>query len=207
MKLELLVLAAVAACSGGSAPEGPKQAPARARRDAGAPGITKITGFDPASGMHLDDDTPHSPQPAVVHPAHAGHPIDVTLRSTPPGAQVMVDGTPVGSSPTFWSGQADGSPHEFTFMLPGHAVARYRFVPVTSGVIHARLEPVTEEPDAGVDDDGTTGAPVPAAGAVLVNPPPAPVAKPDAPAVAPPPTVVSPDAAPTPAPPGLGPQP
>ncbi len=205
MKLELLVLAAAAACSSGSAPEAAKKVPPRPPHDAGLPGITKISGFDPSSGMHLDDDTPHPPQPAVVQPAHAGHPIDITLRSTPSGAQVMVDGTPVGTAPTFWSGTADGSPHEFTFMLAGHAVARYRFVPVTSGVIHARLEPVTEEPDAGVDDDGTAGA-VPGAGAVLVNPPPAPVAKPDAPAVAPPPTVVSPDATSAPAG-GMGPQP
>ena len=203
MRLELVIL--IAACGSGSAPESHKK-PAPAPHEPAQPGITKISGFDPSTGMHLDDDTPgsHQPQPATVQPVHPGHPIDVTLRSTPPGAQVMVDGALVGNSPTFWSGTADGSPHEFTFVLPGHAVARYRFVPVTSGVIHARLEPVTDEPDAGVDEaEEPTGAPVPGAGAVLVNPPPAPVAKPDAPAIAPPPTVVSPDAAPT----GMGPQP
>jgi hypothetical protein len=206
MRLELLILAVATACSSGSAPA--KQQPAAAPRDAGRHGITKISGFDPSTNMHLDDDPnapPPAPQPAVVQPTHAGHAIDITLRSTPPGAQVMVDGTNMGVAPTFWSGQADGSPHEFTFVLAGHAVARYRFVPVTSGVIHARLEAVTDEPDAGVDDDGANGAPVPGAGAVLVNPPPAPVARPDAPAIAPPPTVLSPDAAPAAT--GIGPQP
>lgn len=121
-----------------------------------------------------------------VHVAPAGNasrarPIEVTLRSTPPGATAAVDGTIVGTTPAYWGGDADGREHEFTFDLKGFALARYRFVPVTSGVIHARLEPIAEETDAGVSPE--TAAP--GTGAVLVNPPP---------------TAVVPDAAPAPQP-------
>ena len=79
-----------------------------------------------------------------------GHPIDVILRSTPQRAEAAVDGVPLGPTPAYWNGIADGHEHEFTFVLPGHAVARYRFVPITSGVIHARLEPISDDQaDAG----------------------------------------------------------
>ena len=147
-----------------------------------APGVTTISGFDPSSGMHLDDDGHRSDvlQPATVAPAHAGKPVDITLRSSPSGAEASVDGRVVGTTPTFSSVMADGAAHEFTFVLPHHTVARYRFVPITSGVIHARLEPVPDEPPPqGDDDDAPETAPEPAAGSVLVDPPPAPV-RPDA---------------------------
>ena len=143
---------------------------------------------------------PANPNPRAVHP------IAVTLRSTPPGATAAVDGTPVGPTPAYWGGDADGHEHEFTFELRGYALARYRFVPVTSGVVHARLDPIAEETDAGVSPETA----VPAAGAMLVNPPPAvPV---DA-SVSPPPPIVPPDAAPAadaataPLMPPMGPQP
>jgi len=100
-----------------------------------------------------------------------GRAIDITLRSTPSGALAAVDGTPIGYTPTFWPGESDGREHEFTFVLPGHAVGRYRFVPVTSGVVHARLEPITEEADAGVALE-----PVPSAGPERAPPPPPPPA-------------------------------
>lgn len=113
-------------------------------------------------------------QPEPMHVAPAGNPsrpsrpIGVTLRSSPPGATAAVDGTIVGTTPTYWGGDADGHEHEFTFDLKGFALARYRFVPVTSGVVHARLDPIAEETDAGV----STESAAPGAGAVLVNPPP-----------------------------------
>jgi hypothetical protein len=147
---------------------------------------------------------------APVVPVRNARPIEVTLRSTPSGATAAVDGTIVGTTPAYWGGAADGREHEFTFDLRGFALARYRFVPTTSGVIHARLDPIMEETDAGVSPE--TAAP--GAGAVLVNPPPAPIVPDAAPApvpvlvpdaaLAPPPQVVEPDAA-TAAP--LGPQP
>lgn len=78
-----------------------------------------------------------------------GRPIEITLRSTPPGAQVAVDGVPYGETPQVWSGET-GAEHEFTFTLARHEMARYRFVPVATGVLHARLAPLAEETDAGV---------------------------------------------------------
>ncbi|CAN5716457.1 hypothetical protein BH11MYX1_BH11MYX1_22900 [soil metagenome] len=83
-------------------------------------------------------------------PNRPGRPIDVILRSSPPAAEASVDGVAVGPTPAYWSGMADGREHEFVFVLPGHAVARYRFVPITSGVIHARLEAIIEDVDAAV---------------------------------------------------------
>lgn len=102
----------------------------------------------PVTGSHLDDD--YVPR----HGAAAGgrreaRPIDVVLRSTPGGAQAAVDGLVIGPTPAYWNGNADGREHEFTFVLPGHAIARYRFVPITSGTVHARLIPVSEDVNAG----------------------------------------------------------
>lgn len=128
--------------SSNSAAKPPPDPPAIARDAA-------ITVEPPA--VHVEDDvartTPAAPAATQNRP---GHPIDITLRSTPPGAQIAVDGAVIGTTPAFWSGMADGREHEFVFTLRGHAIARYRFVPVTSGVIHPRLEPIAEEPDAGV---------------------------------------------------------
>jgi len=150
--MKLLVVVLVTACTG--KPESqPAPRPDVVVADAGVDGITTIGTYDPASGMHLDDDQPGRPP---AHPAapRASHPIDVTLRSTPTNARAAVDGVPIGNTPTYWPGEANGREHEFTFVLPGYAVARYRFVPITSGVIHAHLDPVTDEPsDAGVSPD------------------------------------------------------
>jgi hypothetical protein len=79
-------------------------------------------------------------------------PIDVMLKSEPRGALAAVDGRPIGTTPTFWAGESDGFEHEFTFSLAGHAFARYRFVPITSGVLHVTLQPVATEPvDGGLE--------------------------------------------------------
>lgn len=187
-----MLLVLIAACSHKSEPVAKSEPPKPA-----SPAVADHGALEPV------DDTPRT-APASPSP-RAAHPIAVTLRSTPPGATAAVDGTPVGPTPAFWSGDADGHEHEFTFELRGYALARYRFVPVTSGVVHARLDPIAEEADAGISPETA----VPAAGAILVNPPPAVPA--DA-YVAPPPPIVPPaDAAPVPidaapAPP-MGPQP
>ena len=191
-------IALVAACSSQGEPQPASKPAPHVKMDAGIPGITTIQGFDPASGMHLDEGGERrTVTPAA--PARTPRAIDVTLRSTPPGALVSVDGAVVGYTPTYWPGQADGREHTFVFALSGYAVAQYRFVPVTSGVIHVRLERVAEEPGTG-SGEAPEGTPVPGAGSALVNPPPAPV-------VPPPPTVVAPaDAAEAPGT-GPGPQP
>jgi hypothetical protein len=190
VRLLAATVIALVACSGGKTDPPPRPPPpVPIVKHTPPAGVTTITGFDPLSGMHLDDDghRTDTPQPAVVQPAHAGHPVDITLRSSPSGAEVAVDGRNVGATPTFSTVIADGSEHEFTFVLPHHTVARYRFVPVTSGVLHARLEPVIDEPPSGAegDDDSPEAAPTPGAGSELVAPPPAPVAKPDAAAPSP----------------------
>lgn len=155
--------------------------PVRVAADAGV--RNPMTGVTiEGSGMHLDDDVGSRTVQPPATGARQGQ-IQITLHSTPSGATAAVDGVPVGTTPTFWSGAADGKPHDFTFTRPGSAMARYRFVPITSGVIHARLDPIGEEVDAGVP-------------AVEVTPPPPP---PVHTAPPPPPTVIAPaDAAPPP---------
>ncbi|HEY3803392.1 MAG TPA: hypothetical protein VGL61_12325 [Kofleriaceae bacterium] len=128
-----------------------------------------------APGHYDDDDAAHH----VSAPPAAGRnsrQIDVTLRSTPPGAQAAVDGIVIGPTPAFWNGVADGHEHEFTFVLPRHAIARYRFVPITSGVIHARLIPVSEDVDAGVPPPEV----VPPSMVPMAPPPDPPLLAPDA---------------------------
>lgn len=170
-----LVCLILAACSDKGA--APPPVPERVHHGRHEPITVAV---DPNAGAHLDDDV-HRGSSETGDPNAArgsGREIDVTLRSSPTGAQAFVDGAPVGSTPTFWSGVADGRPHEFTFELHGFALARYRFVPTTSGVVHARLEPIVEETDAGVALPEATPY-TPNAGSALVNPPPSPL-KPDA---------------------------
>src|SRR5262249_43553646 len=87
----------------------------------------------------------------------------------------MVDGVPIGNTPTYWAGEANGREHTFSFELAGYAGQFYRFVPVASGVIHVRLDAVVGDIDAGTPE--TPRLPTPPA------PPP------------PPPTIIGPDAA------------
>jgi hypothetical protein len=76
-------------------------------------------------------------------------PLEITLRSTPSGATAAVDGVIVGRTPALWEGEFTGREREFTFVLPGYSMARYRFAPITSGVVHGRLERMGDG-DAGV---------------------------------------------------------
>lgn len=143
----VLGLATLAACSGKKDSEPPP-------RPADDPLVRSDASIDMVPEHERRE---HEPDDELAdRPAHTSprgrtkRPIDITLRSTPPGAEVAVDGTVVGTTPTFWSGMADGSEHEFVFTMPGYAMARYRFVPVSSGVIHGRLERIHEEPKSGV---------------------------------------------------------
>jgi hypothetical protein len=150
--------------------------------DATIDGITTICVFDPSSGMHLDDDNPNGRTPPKKKSTQPAVPIGIMLKSEPSGATVLVDGENIGPTPKYWSGMADGNEHEFAFTKQNYALARYRFVPITSGVLHATLERVNsgETLDAGLEP--------------LISPklvPDAAVFTPDA-AVAPPPTVLTP---------------
>jgi hypothetical protein len=163
----VLLVAVVTGCSDKSEPPPPQPA-ASPPADAGSDGITVIPGFDPESGMHLDDDGPQV-RPVQGRSRRTAEPIGIMLKSTPPGAIVAVDGEQLGRTPKYWPGQADGREHEFTFNLERHAMARYRFVPVASGVIHATLTPVTTDTrDAGL---GPVIAPTFAPDATIARPP------------------------------------
>lgn len=159
----ILALAAALACDGGgeATPTDSKApAPVVTVSDAGPPlahaadEAARVPGAEPSSEFHLDNpDVAYgrpsrraARAPARPAPAH----IHMILRSTPPGAVAAVDGSVVGHTPAYWEGEANGKPREVTFVLPGHAMARYRFIPVTSGTIHGRLEKLRVElPDAG----------------------------------------------------------
>ena len=75
-------------------------------------------------------------------------PIEITLRSTPSNATASVNGEVIGETPVTWFGQTYGVDVEFVFVMKNHASAKYRFVPVQSGVVHATLVPVTPDPDS-----------------------------------------------------------
>lgn len=123
-----------------------------------APGITELPAYDPASGAHLDGKERETPPANPTRPRNRNaRIIGIMLRSSPPGAIAAVDGQPIGPTPTYWEGEFTGSEREFTFALAKHAVARYRFIPTTSGVVHGRLEPIAVRPGA-----GTPAIPLPA---------------------------------------------
>jgi hypothetical protein len=98
--------------------------------------------------FHLDDPEVEYEVPRRPSRARKGRPIEIVLRSSPPGAIAAVDGATIGATPAIWEGLADTTAREFTFVLPGYAIARYRFVPTQSGIVHGTLEPIkTEEED------------------------------------------------------------
>lgn len=144
-----LLVAILAACSGNSDTK-PVPPPAPQLADAGVDGIGTIGVYDPSSGAHLDDYVPADGERPRAK--RVGRPIEILLRSTPPGARVHADGQLVGLTPTYWQGET--GEHEFTFVLERHALARYRFHAITTGVVHAQLEPVVVSTDAGVPPPG-----------------------------------------------------
>jgi hypothetical protein len=161
-----ICLACAAACSSKPAPSPVEQA---VPHDAGA--VVEQAPFDPLT------DAPIGRAPSRPAAPRASHPIDVILRSSPPSATVAIDGVLVGTTPTYWAGEANGREHEFLFVRKGYAYARYRFVPITSGVVHARLEPVAEDSDAGVPPEVIR---------LPDEPPPPPARRPPLPDAAPP---------------------
>ncbi len=187
----LVAVPLFAACTGNSdAPKLPDPPPPAAPLvDAPVMDLQPSGVFDPAGGRHLDDDVPPPPTPVVpARPSErnprAQRPIDLTLRSVPPGAMAAVDGVPIGPTPTYWAGDANGRVHEFTFVLAHYSVARYRFVPVTSGILFARLDAV-----AGDESPPSTIPPIPLAVPGLAPPPPVPTVIAPAPRPPPPPPV------------------
>lgn len=121
-----------------AAPPTPSTVVAQVTPDAYVPGITTIGTVDP-SGVHIDDDST-APAPIVRNPPRVARRLEILLRSSPPGALAAVDGVTIGATPILWEGEFTGREREFTFALVAHRVARYRFVPLSNGVVHGRLE-------------------------------------------------------------------
>jgi hypothetical protein len=201
----LAIVLTIAACS--SDHDKPAPTPPPPPADAATiDGITTVGTPDP--NAHLDED-PTGPVAARPTNKRPGRQIEILLRSSPPNSTVYVDGLEVGRTPTYWIGET-GAEHEFTFSLPRHALARYKFFPITTGTLHARLDPVANDVDAGVPPPGLVQPSQIPPPETLVTP--APNMAPDA-ALAPlaPPTTI--DAAPmAPAPdatnePSIGPPP
>lgn len=116
----------------------------------GASGVTQLPAFDPGGGFHLDDAP--STRPSGRLPPREKKVAQIILRSSPTGAMAAVDGVRLGPTPVLWEGLLDGQPREFTFVMAGHALARYRFVPITGGIVHGTLVKITDDRDAGVPD-------------------------------------------------------
>ncbi len=121
----LLLVASLLVIACGSRPESAKHAPTAA--GAGTTDATPASRDAPAAAAS----TPPAPPPRSR--------LHIQLRSTPPGAEAAVDGSPVGRTPTIAEIEDDGREHEFTFLLAGYGLERYRTRPVQSGVIHAQM--------------------------------------------------------------------
>ena len=162
------------ACSDGSSDKPADKRPsttapaARSTPDAGQRGSKPTTGAATATraidaprpdGFHLDDGKVeyYRPKKRPVAP-RVSRRIYLNLVSTPAGAIASIDGQRIGATPTYWEGRATGKARYITFVLPGYVMKRYRFVPVTSGTVHAPLERVTKmdaDVDAGVEAETT----------------------------------------------------
>jgi len=172
----LLVMLGCSSKNDAPKPTEPVAVPADALVDT----ITEIGANDP--GRFTDPDPARRPQPGKPLRNRPSRPIDVILKSSPTGATAAVDGVVVGRTPAYWYGESDGHEHEFTFVLPGHASGRYRFVPIQSGTVHAKLDAITDDlPDAGVDPMTSPKQPT------FTPEPPAPIDTPRPPA-----TVITP---------------
>jgi hypothetical protein len=143
----VVYLAFAMACS--SKAEPPRSEPP-APGDPSAPALAREPEAEPIP--ERPEQVPPGRAPGRPAQPRGVRPIEVVLRSSPPGALAAVDGKAIGTTPAYWAGDADGREREFTFALHGYAPARYRFVPITSGVIHARLEVLADESDAGVPE-------------------------------------------------------
>lgn len=142
MKRALLAIGCLGlGCSGDSA--APPPPAVGAPGDAALDGVPSLGPYDPATSA------PGSRRPSKPRSPRA---IDIMLRSTPTGAGVYVGNEYVGTTPTIWTGEPATEPVDFVFVKPNHAPARYKFIPITSGLVHGRLEPLAVDArDAGLE--------------------------------------------------------
>jgi hypothetical protein len=136
----LAVTAASGACSSGGGKPDQQERPAPQVPDAA------VTIVEPPLDPYAD------------YPAGAGTKmrepriIQIMLASSPSGALAKVDGKVAGRTPTYWEGEFTGRERVFTFEMPGHTTATYRFVPIQNGFVHGKLEKVADT-DGGVPAD------------------------------------------------------
>ncbi|HTE55548.1 MAG TPA: hypothetical protein VK698_32060 [Kofleriaceae bacterium] len=143
----------------------PASSPASSSTASPAAGAAGTAAESAPPGFHLDDPDVEYDVPRRPTRGRKGRPIEVVLRSSPPGAVAAVDGVTLGPTPSIWEGFADGTAREFTFVLPGYAIARYRFVPTQGGTVHGTLEPIKTEGEIPVPArrGAVSGAPQPSA--------------------------------------------
>ncbi len=152
LRITLVVLGLSVSCGDDDAPAPAADPAPTTTLDAGG-AVAVATSADAGDQLayHLDDPTvSYTPRLEGKRVAKTRM-LELTLRSTPPGATAAVDGASVGPTPAFWTGPANGRQREFTFVLPGYAMARYRFVPIKNGIVHGTLKRLTvDAPDAGM---------------------------------------------------------
>jgi hypothetical protein len=113
--------------------------------DAASPDAAYVLPAAPLTGSHVDAEgsgyqaAGYQVARSAPQRNHKAKAIELVLRSTPPGAIASIDGKPIGNTPTYWHGFADGKAHEYTFTKKGYSMARYRFVSTQSGVVHGSL--------------------------------------------------------------------
>jgi len=158
----LVALAAACSSEKTTPSDPPPASPATEPAPAGAPveapapppavdaGITQIPVYDPRGGLHLDDDVAGGGRRSDRAAPRQRRILEILLRSMPGGATAAVDGVVIGQTPVLWEGDFTGREREFTFVKPGYAMARYRFIPISDGVVHGRLAKV---------GDGEAGGP------------------------------------------------
>jgi len=152
----VLLLAAGLGCSSsdsGDDATAPPQAAATEVLDAGLPDASAQR---PARGLdqdlHFDSYNRETDATVPVRRSRRDRDdeLELLLRSTPPGARAEVDGKPVGVTPVLYRAPRDGKARQFTFVRAGYSMARYRFVPTRSGIVHGTLDALAEPmPDAG----------------------------------------------------------
>jgi hypothetical protein len=101
----------------------------------------KIEPSAPVVAKEAPEEIAAKPEPAAPPPS-AKAKLQISLRSTPGGAEAQVDGKPAGKTPVTVPVDDDGKEHEFVFLLPGYGMERYKTSPLKNGVIHARMRPV-----------------------------------------------------------------
>ncbi len=124
----------------------PRETGGQTMSDAAIPDSPPVLPKAPLTGTHMDGDG-NGYRPAGYEASRSTAPrlpkarsIELVLRSTPPGAIASIDGKPIGNTPAYWRGFADGQAHEYTFTKQGYSMARYRFVSTQSGVVHGSLK-------------------------------------------------------------------